>query len=616
MADVSPDSAGRAGKLIDAGVRALRVVGIDLGWTGKGSFDYSTLDGTIAALRSLGGGLYCMLAVSVDPPAWWLEEHPEERAGFCLQGAPTCVSWASRRWKTEAGQALTRLVRHVSGAPAALQLVAGEAGAWRHPHAELLPDVGPRMTERFHTAAKQKYRHNEGLLRQAWDNPRATFASIRCPSAEERRRGDVGLLRDPRQSRFILDYYECLNTAQTEAALSFCAAARRAASDRLSIGLAWPLPGPLPEAGGCLQEPILDSDGVNFIVATGGSVAEGSCELRGRAVLHAAGGEPWREWALARASGASFALPPNAPIELAREAAAAERRIGAATAPKSTPQVALIVDPTSPIFLAGQSEQGRPVADALARTRATLALGTGASSAAYLISDLAGRSFPDAQLFLFPDSLCLSGAERRTVDALVKRSGRMAAWLWAPGVVGESGISAENGQRLCGQRLRLEPAATDLRGRIAESDDPLTWGLHSGATFGAPIPASPTITVPDRTSKRLGANSSNKTLFAALRRPEWTSVVYGAVSLSGPLPRNLAAAAGCHVYTQDAGCIVVAHGGLIALLADRAGAYRISLPGQHDVTDARTGRRVARGVAELEVSLAAGSATLLLLRKR
>jgi hypothetical protein len=137
-----------------------------------------------------------------------------------------------------------------------------------------------------------------------------------------------------------------------------------------------------------------------------------------------------------------------------------------------------------------------------------------------------------------------------------------------------------------------------------------------GATFGTARPASPAITIPDRTSKRLGANTSNKTLFAALRREEWTSVVYGAVPPATVLMRNLAASAGCHLYSQDGSVKVIARSGQLALQADRPGTYRISLPGPHDVTDVWTGALLARGATEFEATISETRTALFVLRGR
>src|SRR5262249_360595 len=74
----------------------------------------------------------------------------------------------------------------------------------------------------------------------------------------------------------------------------------------------------------------------------------------------------------------------------------------------------------------------------------------------YMLADLFHSGFPDHKVTLFLNTFYLSEAERRKVDARVKRSGQTAVWLWAGGIIGEEGIRAEMGQRCCGQKMRLE----------------------------------------------------------------------------------------------------------------------------------------------------------------
>src|SRR5205823_846268 len=87
------------------------------------------------------------------------------------------VSWASSHWMEEAGNGLTRLVKRLYDSEAGKgclgwQIAAGEEGEWRAPHAERLPDIGPRMTACFRAFALSKYRRNGGLLRKAWFDTR------------------------------------------------------------------------------------------------------------------------------------------------------------------------------------------------------------------------------------------------------------------------------------------------------------------------------------------------------------------------------------------------------------------------------------------------------------
>ena len=109
-----------------------------------------------------------MLEVIVDAPAWWRESHSDECAAYCLPAPASSaapISWASQRWRTEAGNALARLIGHLQrreeGARClGWQIAAGAEGEWRYPEAGRLPDIGPRMTEQFRAFAREKYRRD------------------------------------------------------------------------------------------------------------------------------------------------------------------------------------------------------------------------------------------------------------------------------------------------------------------------------------------------------------------------------------------------------------------------------------------------------------------------
>ncbi len=250
LIDVAPDtSAEQIQACAAANVHLYRLVDTALGWTGNEQSDFTALDVRIGALLAADPEARFLLFVSVDAPEAWRQAHPGECVAYCLpaqtgQTAPPMQSWASRRWLNEAGEALARLVAHARRAEweahcLGCQIGSGPDGEWRYPEADRLPDIGPRMTERFRAFALDKYRRNTGLLRRAWADPKAEFSEIACPDADARRATDFGALRNPARSRRLLDYYECFYEAQNAAALHFCSIIKRASAGRMLVGLSY-----------------------------------------------------------------------------------------------------------------------------------------------------------------------------------------------------------------------------------------------------------------------------------------------------------------------------------------------------------------------------------------
>lgn len=620
-----------------ANAHRYRVRQVTLGWTASQQYDYATLDARLDALFAADPQAHFWLEIDVNAPAWWRQAHLTECAAYChsVENPPLPpASWASKRWRTEAGQALQNLLRHVQSGGRGRQLLgaqiaAGEDGTWRQEQAERLPDIGPRMTDQFRNFALDKYRRNEGLLRKGWFDARADFTGITCPSARDRTRADMGIFRNPARSRRLLDYYEAYYQAQNNAALHFCETAKRALGDGAMVGLTYAtLFGneDRAEAGHAYPEAVFDAECVDFFVSPAFSSPErenispkqregegallrvptGSLALREKALFCAPAPD------IAPLLAAAVALTHNAGLFLPATTAAEDLQTVlrlTETAARAQPatrkrvsQVAILIDPTASLYVhsgAGWLNQ------ALLSEQCREMIALGAPVDIYLFSDIFHPKLPDYKVWLLTNSFYLSEAERRRVDARLKRSEHTAIFAVGVGTVNEERVAAENGQQVVGQKMRMEPKSTNLRVRIAETDDPLTWGQKMNATFGTERAIAPTVTITDRAITRLGANTDNKTNFSALRNPTWTSVFCGGVPLPLPLLQNVLRAAGCHLYAESQR--VCADARSVAVLAVSPQPIKISLPGLHDVRDALTQEPIASHVTEFSVTLKPGA---------
>lgn len=605
----------------------------DLCWTEPGKFDSSLFDARITqAMDGVDGADY-FIALHVDAPDWWLAINPKERAeyGRPNKDSASVVSWASILWRQQGGEALERLVKHLlrrrtESNCVGIQLLAGDGGGWVYPNLSAFPDTGLCMRDAFRMYAITKYRRNEGILRKAWFDARAEFSKIQCPDPQQRGKADYGVFRNPHHSRRLLDYYEALAMAQTDAMLAFASVVKRVSQGSLLVGYeSVPVTATtsLAEAGHSVPAPLLDSPDVDFFVEThtggGGDLFRpfrGSLELNGKFVFIRSTSKNTAVVLQAYAQGAGSIV--SCPAGMS----AAGALVNVVAAVNKNPvrqkkvhsQLAIVLDPGAGLVVA-QRPDAASIISLIQDQLASIAR-AGVPLSVYSYADLFHSGFPDHKAVILPDCFYLTEPERRKLDARVKRSGQTVIWFWAPGMIGEESISAENGSKCCGQKVRIEPGAVSLRTRIVVSNDPLTWGRHSGEMVGPELAITPTCTVADKQSTRLGSNSANKTSFSVRRFDTWTSVVFGTLPVPMDLLHNALKSAACHVFCTNikTGDNLTTDGRTLALYSRTGGAYNVSLPGQFDVIDVLSSARVGVNVSEVSITLSPESAGLYDLR--
>lgn len=618
----------------DASVPIFRIPGCRLGWENESNYRYDGIIQKIEALLHAVPAVQFLIEVTVQAPTWWCKHHIDECAGFLIPateeaGSVPIVSWASQRWRREGSEALSRLIRHLKDKPwggqwLGIQLSWDDQGGWVHPEVERLPDNGPRMTERFRNYVLDKYRRNGGLLKKAWGDTRSDFSRIEAPGVTDRTRAEIGVFRHPVRNRRLLDYYESYYTAQCDTLLDFASAAKSAAHGRLAVGAAW---GCLPtgidtaEAIQGLPETVLASDTIDFIVMSEGASGlphslTGSTALHEKAVLYVVKSRPGPFQvgvALTHHASLLSRISPAVAVNEAHEIVL--RAVKAFSGrPKRTSQIAVIVDPAASALL-GRDRRGKQILQRLFDAQIGELAQIGAPYDVYTTPDLSHPKFPDYRVYLFLTGFFFTEAERRKIDARVKRSEQVGVWLWGAGMQHELGIGVDAGSRLTGQKIRMEQGDISLRTRIAQSEDPLTRGYHVGANFGSEEVIAPILTVADRQATRLGANTGNKTVFSVRRFETWTSVVFGTCPAPAALLRNLLRDANCHLYmdSPQEGDRIVAHEQCLAVRTERGGKIRLSLPALSTVTDALTGERLGI-TSNLELEMAPHSERCLLLR--
>jgi hypothetical protein len=297
---------------------------------------------------------------------------------------------------------------------------------------------------------------------------------------------------------------------------------------------------------------------------------------------------------------------------------------------QSTNRVAVIVDPSNLLMTHVRAERqaesapmnplkehGNWLNASLVNEQLGQIAKLGTSYDMHLFSDFFRRDMPEYDVYFFLNSLYLSDAERRQLDARVKRNGKTSVFFWGAGAIWEEGVDAVVSQRVTGQRTRIESETSNLRVRVVEVGDPLTRGIKIGSMFGCDKPVSPTITIPDKSIKRLGGNTSNRTVFSVKRTEEWTSVIFGVTPVPANLLKNVLREAHCHLFADtDKPVTISANARYLAVSTRENCTEKISLPGVYDVLDGWTGKTIATEVSEFTVELKTGEEYLYELRPK
>jgi hypothetical protein len=267
----------------------------------------------------------------------------------------------------------------------------------------------------------------------------------------------------------------------------------------------------------------------------------------------------------------------------------------------------------------------------------------GAPYDTYTLADLEDQALRDYKLYIFLDTFRVSAAQRAAVQQRLKRNHATAVWVYAPGYI-DGKLSTDNMQALTGIRVAEEASAGELHVTLTPAGHPYTASLPRGLAYGSDVnvaaikryfdhrlylkdPADVTLQrdLPGFSIQpRFYGDDPNATVLgtlAGMNRPGllvkeqdgWTSVYSSAPILPAGLLRNIARAAGCHVYT-DAGDVVYANRSFLAIYAPGGGKRSVRLPRPARVVDLMNNGVVAAGVTEFPLEMRANTTRLLALQ--
>jgi hypothetical protein len=231
----------------------------------------------------------------------------------------------------------------------------------------------------------------------------------------------------------------------------------------------------------------------------------------------------------------------------------------------------------------------------------------------YMLRDLLEGRMRSYKLYIFMNAFHLDRARRAALTAQLKRDGKVALWIYAPGYLADepglehmtdlTDIVFDKGDHQWGPLVHL-----------LDFEHPITRGLAQDLTWGTNSRIGPIFHVEDPAARTLGqvvySQGRCKPGFVIKELAGWTSIYSAAPNLPAGVLRGIARYAGAHVYSEDAD-VLYATPQLLAVHTVSGGKRVFRLPKRVEtVRDLFAGVTVAHDADSFEVELAPRSTSL------
>lgn len=589
---------------------------------------YAEIDRTCRRILEANPNALLFPRVRMNPPPWWAKRHPGEMTRFDDGRTGSLPSIASELYRKEAAQALRLLIRycekHFGDHMVGYQPEGGNTGEWFY------PDTWERHLNGYDSATCSAFRKwlcrkygSDHALQQSWRCDRITLDSAEVPTPADRRGDRVNCLREPANSRHVLDFADFQNENMADIVIGLGEVIRaetgkkRLSSTFYGYTFEFANVNQGPSISGhyalrrVLNSPAIDllcspisyrdrqlGGGTSAMMPTESVLLAGKLSLReddtSTHIAYTAGNRKpgWNNGAktmqesrlllrrnlMAEAcrnlcswwmdlEGAGWFDSP----ELWKEMEAMKRveEMMLRNPIPFRPEIAAVVDEKSMRCILSTDPVQATTNPLINDGRADLNR-LGAPYGQYLLDDvIAGKS--DAKLNVFLAAFALNRAER---TALRKLSERCAAiWCWAPGYIDlESGFfSVEAVRELTGFEVeKVENGTPEVRATVG--------GLKIGLppVFGKKQTVSPLLSPVPRPGDTVLAEYPDGRPAIVLHRGRVPVLFCGTTTLPPALYRYMAKLAGVHLYTRK-DATVYANGPYVGVCAAEDGPLELDV---------------------------------------
>jgi len=237
----------------------------------------------------------------------------------------------------------------------------------------------------------------------------------------------------------------------------------------------------------------------------------------------------------------------------------------------------------------------------------------GAPFDTYLLQDFIEGRLPPYKLYIFLNAFYLDGARREALKRELRRDGRVALWIYAPGYIQED-PSLANMTDLTGFSFGKGDHPWGPLMHITNFNHPITQGLPQDLFWGTNSRLGPVFHLEYPEATVLGqvvySQGRCKAGFGLKEFADWRSVYSAAPNLPAPVLRGIARYAGVHLYSEM-GDVLYATPQLLGVHTAVGGEREFRLPARAElVYDLFAGQVVARDVDRFRVTLPPASTAL------
>lgn len=238
-----------AQRLYDSGMRLFSVgnckvvdsiTGVST-WTDDDEYNFDPFDDTIYTTLSGAPKAKILVMISCDPPAWWLNKYPEERA-LSANGGTDSVSYASKKWVSDVCKYMRAVLEHMKSMPYAAHIFAvkfaqGATYEWQEYGMEIgnCSDFSKVAQKSWREFLKDRYK-SESALQAAWGNGSVTFDNATIPGFGEREPLTYPSLLDGVKQRSVMDYQDFKARNMTNSILAFSSVVKEVSDGKWLAG--------------------------------------------------------------------------------------------------------------------------------------------------------------------------------------------------------------------------------------------------------------------------------------------------------------------------------------------------------------------------------------------
>jgi hypothetical protein len=640
-------------------------------------FDFSAVEaryGRIIAVDPLAR-FHLRLNFEVQPGDWWMKAYPGE-CEITSEGKPFGQSFASEVWRRQVKDFLQAFATYLDRTGlmdrvTAFQTGAGHTGEWVKGEISmsvLCGDYSEPMRRHFRSWLRRQYGDDLAAFRVAWNDPRISFDTAEVPSAEQQLHTRLYTFRDPARERNVIDYYRCYADLSSDLLIDFCRTVKEATGGKKLAGAFYGYLMDLAWNGGFFEERpesdystyqrsghlglrrVLESPYVDFLVSPysygyrgiGGdapamqptesarlhgklciieddtrthispdpnyghvnSLSESVTILRrnfARAVTYGQG-----MWWLFQSinPGGEPAFGPL--LESLRELG--DFLLQTDRTPCA--EIAVLVDDLSFFYETDRNNLDVPL---IFQQRLWGLPRAGAPFDTFLLQDFIEGRLRPYKLYVFLNSFQLDKTRREALKRELRKDGRVALWIYAPGYLDE-GPSLEHMQDLTGFKFGMGEAPWGPLMHILDFDHPITAGLPQDLFWGTNSKLGPIFYLEDPDARGLGqvvfSQGNCKPGMGVKTFPGWTSIYVAAPNLPAPVLRGIARFSGVHLYNEE-GDVLYATRDLLAVHTVSGGDRTFSLPREvEEVYDLFEHQSMARNTNQFRVRLLPASTAL------